>query len=88
MRGFQFANIGRHDFFLNRGPAANCNAGLRFTTKYCATFGKALQSRNWIGVALQLGFVSMTGVTLRSLEDVPPAMLRHLGRQLVQRRRI
>jgi hypothetical protein len=40
---------------------------------------KAFRSRYWIGAALQLGFVSMTGTTLPRLEYVPPAVLRHLG---------
>jgi Domain of unknown function (DUF4158) len=38
-----------------------------------------------MGAALQLGFVRMTGTTLDSLEYVPPSLLRHLGRQFVQR---
>jgi hypothetical protein len=42
---------------------------------------KAFRSRHWIGAALQLGFLGMIGTTLRSLEYVPAAVLRHLGRQ-------
>jgi len=34
--------------------------------------------------ALQLGFVGMTGTTLRSLDYVPATVLRHLGRQFKQ----
>src|ERR1700730_5288179 len=45
---------------------------------------KAVRSRHWIGAALQLGFLGMTGTTLRSLEYVPAAVLRHLGRQFRQ----
>jgi Domain of unknown function (DUF4158) len=41
-------------------------------------------SRHWIGAALQLGLLGMTGTTLRSLEYVPAAVLRHLGRQFRQ----
>ena len=46
---------------------------------------KEFRSRHWIGVALQSGFVAMTGTTLRSLEYVPAILLRHLGRQFVQK---
>src|SRR5271157_5270392 len=37
---------------------------------------KAFRSRQWIGAALQLGFLGMTGTTLRSLEYVPAAVKR------------
>jgi len=46
---------------------------------------KAFQSRYWIGAALQLGCVRMKGTTLGALEYVPPAVLRHFGRQFVQK---
>jgi hypothetical protein len=45
---------------------------------------KAFRPRYWIGAALQMGFLHMTGTSLRSLEYVPGTVLRHLGRQFVQ----
>jgi Domain of unknown function (DUF4158) len=45
---------------------------------------KEFRSRHWVAVALQLGFVGMTGTTLRSLEYLPAAVLRHLGPQFRQ----
>lgn len=37
---------------------------------------------NRLALALQIGFLKMTGRTLNSVELVPPAVLTHLGRQL------
>jgi hypothetical protein len=84
MRPFQSAYIGRHEFPRGLGE---------FELRQWFTFGvrdrrvirKAFRSRHWIGVALQSGFVAMTGTTLRSLEYVPAVLLRHLGRQFVQK---
>ena len=39
-------------------------------------------SVNRMAFALQLGFLKMTGRTLNSVEIVPPAVLKHLGRQI------
>ena len=81
MRVFQSTYVGRHDFpktlpdFLLRQwftPGARDRRAIR----------KAFRSRHWIGAALQLGFLGMTGTTLRSLEYVPAAVLHHLGRRL------
>ena len=37
---------------------------------------------NRLALALQVGFLKMTGGTLNSVELIPPAILDHLGRQL------
>jgi TnpA family transposase len=84
MRPFQSAYIGRHDFPKGLGE---------FELRQWFTFGirerrdirKAFRSRHWIGAALQAGFIAMTGTTLRSIEYVPTILLRHLGRQFVQK---
>ena len=83
MRAFQSAYVGRHDFpkflpdFLLRQWFTS-NARDRHSIR------KTFRSRYWIGAALQLGFVGMTGTTLRSLEYVPTSVLRHLGKQFRQ----
>jgi hypothetical protein len=83
MRAFQSTCVGRHnfpkflpDYLLRRW--FTLNAGDR----HC--IGKTFRSRYWIGAALQLGFVGMTGTTLKSLEYVPTSVLRHLGRQFAR----
>jgi Domain of unknown function (DUF4158) len=38
--------------------------------------------RNRLALALQIGFLKMTGGTLNSVEIIPAAVLDHLGRQL------
>jgi|SRR5450631_2740740 hypothetical protein len=81
MRAFQSTYIGRNDFpqslpdFLLR-QCFTLNARDRRAIR------KTFRSRQWIGAALQLGFLGMTGTTLRSLEYVPAAVLQvlvHLG---------
>src|SRR6266436_4457933 len=83
VRVFQSTYVGRHDF-----PKSLPDFLLQrwFTFNDCdrRAIRKAFRSRHWIGAALQLGFVGMTGTTLRSLEYVPAAVLRHLGRQFKQ----
>jgi Domain of unknown function (DUF4158) len=37
---------------------------------------------NRLALALQIGFLKMTGATLNSVEIIPPGVLEHLGRQL------
>ena len=37
---------------------------------------------NWLALALQIGFLKMTGGTLNSVEIIPAGVLEHLGRQL------
>ena len=37
---------------------------------------------NRLALALQIGFLKMTGGTLNSVEIIPPGVLEHLGRQL------
>jgi hypothetical protein len=63
MRGFQSAYIGRHEF-----PKALAEFELRpwftFDARVRHEIRKAFRSRYWIGAALQLGFVRMTGATL------------------------
>jgi hypothetical protein len=83
VRLIQSTYVGRHDF-----PKSLPD----FLLQQCFTFNdrdrrairKAFRSRHWIGAALQLGFVGMTGTTLRSLDYLPAAVLRHLGRQFKQ----
>ena len=67
--------------FQEASANSSCDNGLLLAS----VTGKAFRSRHWIGVALQSGFVAMTGTTLRSLEYVPAVLLRHLGRQFVQK---
>jgi TnpA family transposase len=83
MRAFQSTYVGRHnfpkflpDYLLRRW--FTLNAGDRHSIR------KTFRSRYWIGAALQLGFVGMTGTTLKSLEYVPTSVLRHLGRQFAR----
>ena len=64
------------DFLLQRWFTLNAND--RHSIR------KTFRSRYWISAALQLGFVGMTGTTLRSLEYVPTSVLRHLGRQFMR----
>ena len=83
MRAFQSTYVGRTDF-----PKALPDFLLRqwFTlnARDRRAIRKAFRSRHWIGAALQLGFLGMTGTTLKSLEYVPAAVLRHFGRQFRQ----
>jgi hypothetical protein len=83
VRVFQSTYVGRHDF-----PKSLLDFLLQqwFTLneRDRRAIRKAFRSRHWIGAALQLGFLGMTGTTLRSLEYVPAAVLRHLGRQFRQ----
>ena len=80
MRAFQSAYVGRHDFptFL---PDFLLRRWFTLNARDRHSIRKTFRSRYWIGAALQLGFVGMTGTTLRSLEYVPTSVLRHLGRQ-------
>jgi hypothetical protein len=83
MRAFQSPYVGRHDFpkFL---PDFMLRRWFTLTARDRHSIRKTFRSRYWIGAALQLGFVGMTGTTLRSLEYVPISVLRHLGRQFVR----
>jgi hypothetical protein len=40
---------------------------------------------NRLALALQIGFLKMTGRTLNSVEIIPTEVLEHLGRQLGQK---
>jgi Domain of unknown function (DUF4158) len=80
VRVFQSTYIGRHDFPKSL-PDFLLQQWFTFNDRDRRAIRKAFRSRHWIGAALQLGFVGMTGTTLRSLEYVPAAVLRHLGRQ-------
>ena len=80
MRAFQSTYVGRHDFpkFL---PDFLLRRWFTLNARDRHSIRKTFRSRYWISAALQLGFVGMTGTTLRSLEYVPASVLRHLGRQ-------
>jgi len=84
MRPFQSAYIGRHNFPKGFGEF-ELRQWFTFDVRDRRSMRKAFRSRHWIGAALQLGFIAMTGTTLRSLEYVPTILLRHLGRQFVQK---
>ena len=81
MRAFQSIYVGRHDF-PKVLPDFLLKRWFTLDSRDRHAIRKAFRSRYWIGAALQLGFVGMTGTTLRSLEYVPASVLRHLGRQL------
>jgi hypothetical protein len=83
MRVFQSTYVGRHDFPKSL-PDFLLQQWFTLNDRDRRAIRKAFRSRHWIGAALQLGFVGMTGTTLRSLEYVPAAVLRHLGRQFKQ----
>jgi len=83
MRVFQSTYVGRHDFPKSL-PDFLLQQWFTLNDRDRRAIRKAFRSRHWIGAALQLGFVGMTGTTLRSLEYVPAAVLRHLGRQFRQ----
>ena len=83
MRVFQSTYVGRHDFPKSL-PDFLLQRWFTFNDRDRRAVRKAFRSRYWVGAALQLGFVGMTGTTLRSLDYVPAAVLRHLGRQFKQ----
>ena len=83
MRVFQSTYVGRHDFPKSL-PDFLLQQWFTFNDRDRRAIRKAFRSRHWIGAALQLGFVGMTGTTLRSLDYVPAAVLRHLGHQFKQ----
>src|SRR6266851_2923886 len=83
MRVFQATYLGRHDFPKTL-PDFLLQQWFTLNERDRRAIRKAFRSRHWIGAALQLGFLGMTGTTLRSLEYVPAAVLRHLGRQFKQ----
>jgi hypothetical protein len=84
MRAFQAAYIGRHEFPKNLSEF-ELRQWFTFDERDRRCIRKAFRSRYWIGAALHLGFLAMTGTTLGSLEYVPSVLLRHLGRQFVQK---
>src|SRR5277367_1024583 len=83
MSVFQSTYVGRNDFPKSL-PDFVLQQWFTFNARDRRAIRKAFRSRHWIGAALQLGFVGMTGTTLRSLDYVPAAVLRHLGRQFKQ----
>jgi hypothetical protein len=83
VRTFQSTYVGRHDFPKSL-PDFLLQQWFTLNDRDRRATRKAFRSRHRIGAALQLGFVGMTGTTLRSLEYVPAAVLRHLGRQFKQ----
>jgi len=84
MRGFQSAYLGHHAF-PPRLSEYELRRWFTFDARDRRDIRKAFRSRYWIGAALQVGFVRMTGTTLGSLEYVPQPVLRQLGRQFVQK---
>jgi hypothetical protein len=80
MRDWQLAYLGRRTF-----PANITDFELRqaftFGSEEQSEIRHAFRSRLRIGVALQLGFLRLTGTTLRTLEYVPAIVLRHLAAQ-------
>ena len=80
MRVFQSTYVGRNDFPKTL-PDFLLRQWFTLNARDRRAIRKAFRSRQWIGAALQLGFLGMTGTTLRSLEFVPAAVLHHLGRQ-------
>jgi Domain of unknown function (DUF4158) len=83
VRVFQSTYVGRHDFPKSL-PDFLLQQWFTFNDRDRRAIRKAFRSRHWIGAALQHGFVGMTGTTLRSLDYVPAAVLRHLGHQFKQ----
>jgi hypothetical protein len=83
MRAFQSTYVGRNDFPKSL-PDFLLRQWFTLNARDRRTIRKTFRSRHWIGAALQLGFLGMTGTTLRSLEYVPAAVLHHLGRQFRQ----
>jgi hypothetical protein len=83
VRVFQSMYVGRHDFPKSL-PDFLLQQWFTLNDRDRRAIRKAFRSRHWIGAALQLGFLGMTGTTLRSLEYVPAAVLCHLGRQFRQ----
>ena len=81
MRVFQSTYVGRNDFPKSL-PDFLLRQWFTLNARDRRAIRKAFRSRHWIGAALQLGFLGMTGTTLRSLEYVPAAVLHHLGRRL------
>jgi hypothetical protein len=84
MRAFQSAYLGRHEFPSRLGEF-ELRQWFTFDIRDRRIIRKAFRSRYWIGAALQVGFLAMTGTTLGSLAYVPAMLLRHLGRQFVQK---
>jgi hypothetical protein len=78
MRAFQSTYVGRNDFPKSL-PDFLLRQCFTLNTRDRRAIRKTFRSRHWIGAALQLGFLGMNGTTLRSLEYVPAAVLRHLG---------
>ena len=83
MRAFQSTYVGRRDFPKSL-PDFMLRRWFTLEARDRRLIRKTIRSRYWINAALQLGFVGITGTTLRSMEYVPTAVLRHLGRQFAQ----
>jgi hypothetical protein len=79
VRIFQSTYVGRHDFPKSL-PDFQLQQWFTFNERDRRAIRKAFRSRHWIGVALQLGFLDMTGTTLRSLDHLPVAVLRQVDR--------
>jgi hypothetical protein len=83
VRVFQSTYVGRHDFPKTL-PDFLLRQWFTLDARDRRAIRKAFRSRQWIGAALQLCCIGMTGTTLRSLDYVPAAVLHHLGRQFRQ----
>jgi len=68
--------FGSHEFPKNLS-AFELRQWFTFDERDRRCIRKAFRSRYWIGPALHLGFLTMTGITLGSLEYVPAVLLGH-----------
>ena len=76
MRAFQAAYIGRHEFPKNLSEF-ELRQWFTFDERDRPGIRKAFRSRYWIGAALHLGFLAMTGTTfapdrIRTGDSVAP----------------
>jgi hypothetical protein len=74
MRAFQSAFVGRNDFPKSL-PDIFLQQWFTFDARDRHAIRNEFRFRYWIGAALQLGFVGMTGTALNSLEYVPATVL-------------
>ncbi len=84
---FQSTCVGRNDFPKTL-PDFLLQQWLTLGARDRRSIRKAFRSRQWIGAALQLGFLGMTGTTLRSLEYVPAAVLHNVSRLEIDHRTV
>src|SRR6266404_531181 len=87
MRAFQSTYVGRHDFPKSL-PDFLLRQWFTLNDRDRNAIRKAFRSRHWIGAALQVGFLGMTGTTLRSLEYLPAAVLHNVSRLEIDHRTV